>query len=318
MKPRNTFQRAIISSFFMWPAMSAIAAEPFRLPYVTTTTQVQINAYGMHQGNQIVYRYQVVNNSGSSISWVELGLNRVGYELPGKPWSLDPKYSDVAVMLEASLCKPFSYMTCSVTVFQFDYMTEPKSIITMTSVENSQTPPPTVFSDADLIRPGTTSSVAELYLPTAYQSLAYLTATGTVHLFDNYPKLPDGTNVLAYEVPFTKIDVTPPTLTLTLSPTRLRGPNGKLVTVKAAIMVKDDYDPASEIKLESITANEPLAAGDISGAAFGTDDHEFQLRDVKVPKGSSGRIYTVTYSATDGSGNKATASATVSVSSRPR
>lgn len=318
MKPRNTFQRAIISSFFMWPAVSAIAAEPFRLPYVTTTTQVQINAYGMHQGNQIVYRYQVVNNSGSSISWVELGLNRVGYELPGKPWSLDPKYSDVAVMLEASLCKPFSYMTCSVTVFQFDYMTEPKSIIEMTSVENSQTPPPTVFSDADLIRPGTTSSVAELYVPTAYQSLGYLTAIGTVHLFDNYPKLPDGTNVLAYEVPFTKIDITPPTLALTLSPTRLRGPNGKLVTVKAAIMVKDDYDPASEIKLESITANEPLAAGDISGAAFGTDDREFQLRDVKVPKGSSGRIYTVTYSATDGSGNKATASATVSVSSRPR
>lgn len=311
MNPQKTFQRVIIGGLFLWPATSAIATEPFRLPYVTTTTQVQINAYGIHQNNKVVYRYQVVNNSGSSISWVELGLNRVGYELPGKPWSLDPRYSDVPVILDANLCKPFFYMTCSIAVFQFDYMAEPKSIIKMTSVENSQTPPPTVFSNADLIRPGTASSVAELYVPAAYQSMGYLTATGMVNLFDNYPKLPDGTTILAYEVPFTKIDVTPPTLALTLNPTRLQASAGTLVTVKATITVKDDYDPAPEIKLESITANEPLAAGDISGAAFGTDDRQFQLRDVKVPSGTAGRIYTITYSATDGSGNKSTASTTV-------
>lgn len=335
MNPYKACQRAIISSLFLWPAISTIAAEPFRLPYVATTTQVQINTYGIHQGNQVVYRYQVVNNSGSSISGVELGLNRVGFELPGKPWSLDPRYSDIPVMLDTSLCKPFFYMTCSIAVFQFDYMTEPKSIINMTSVENSQTPPPNVFSHAHYIRPGTVSSVAELYVPAAYQSLGYLTASGEIQLIDNFPKLPDGTNVLAYEVPFTKIDVTPPTLTVTLSPTRLKGPDGKLANVTATITVNDNYDPAPEIKLESITANEPLAAGDIGGATFGADDRQFQLRDVKVrkgpngraytndrqfqlrdvrvPKGSTGRVYTITYSATDGSGNKATASATVSV-----
>ncbi len=108
-------------------------------------------------------------------------------------------------------------------------------------------------------------------------------------------------------------DVIPPTLTLTVNPTRLQVTAGKPVTVTATISVSDASDPAPVIRLESITANEPLAAGDITGAALGTDDRQFQLRDVKVPKGSAGRIYTITYSATDASGNKAMASATVAV-----
>jgi hypothetical protein len=110
-----------------------------------------------------------------------------------------------------------------------------------------------------------------------------------------------------------KLDTTPPTLTVTVIPTRLQAAAGKLVTVTATITVNDDHDPAPEIKLESITANEPLAAGDIAGATTGTDDREFQLRDVKVPSGTVGRVYTITYSATDASGNKATASAMVGV-----
>lgn len=110
-----------------------------------------------------------------------------------------------------------------------------------------------------------------------------------------------------------RLDTTTPTLTVTISPARLRATAGTLVNVTATVVVSDDYDPAPEIRLESITANEPLAAGDIVGAVFGTDDRQFQLRDVVVPKGSTGRIYTITYSATDGSGNKATTSATVSV-----
>lgn len=113
--------------------------------------------------------------------------------------------------------------------------------------------------------------------------------------------------------PIEKQDMAPPALSITLSPNRLQAKVGKLVTVTATINVTDNYDPQPEIRLESITSNEPLAAGDVSGADFGTDDRSFQLRDVRVPKGSAGRIYTVTYSATDGSGNKSTATATVSV-----
>jgi len=114
-------------------------------------------------------------------------------------------------------------------------------------------------------------------------------------------------------VPIERLDISPPVLTVTVSPARLRATVGTLVNVTATIAVSDDYDPTPEIKLESITANEPLAAGDIVGVGFGTDDCQFQLRDVAVPKGSTGRLYTITYSATDGSGNKTTASAAVSV-----
>jgi hypothetical protein len=108
-------------------------------------------------------------------------------------------------------------------------------------------------------------------------------------------------------------DTIPPALALTVKPARLQATVGKLVTIIATVTAKDDVDPAPTIKLESISANEPLAAGDISGAALGTDDRQFQLRDEKVQSGAVGRIYTITYSATDASGNKAMASATVRV-----
>lgn len=55
-----------------------------------------------------------------------------------------------------------------------------------------------------------------------------------------------------------------------------------------------------------------LTGGDTSEATSGADDHQLQLHDVRVPNGAAGRIYTITYSATDASGSKAMASATVS------
>jgi len=108
------------------------------------------------------------------------------------------------------------------------------------------------------------------------------------------------------------VDTLPPTLSVTLSPNTLK-PNEKLVPITATITVKDDYDPAPEIKLESIVANEPLEKEDIKDAQIGTDDRLFKLKAEREGQNKAGRIYTVTYSATDGSGNKAIATATVTV-----
>jgi hypothetical protein len=113
--------------------------------------------------------------------------------------------------------------------------------------------------------------------------------------------------------PMQLIDQTPPTLAVTLTPNILWSPNEKLVSITAAITVKDDYDPQPEITLVSITANEVLDKDDIKDAQFGTDDRKFQLKAEREGKNKAGRIYTVIYSATDASGNKATASATVTV-----
>ena len=282
-------------------------------PLASAGVPIKINAWGIHYGGQIVYRYQVENSSASIIYKANLGLNHPGKELPGLPWSLNPDYSDVPVPLDAAHCKPFYYMDCTITVFQFDYMDEPKMRIHMHGIENKLIPPPKVFSGTEHIRPGTRSSVSEITIPPAYQSPGYLTAFGEVYLLDNNTRNPDGTVVVSAEIPFTQVDVTPPTLSFTLTPATLWPPNDKLVPITATIAVTDDYDPEPEIKLESITASEPLEANDIQDAQLGTDDRSFSLAAKRAGTNLAGRIYTVTYSATDASGNKATASATVTV-----
>jgi len=282
-------------------------------PLASADVPIKINAWGIHQGGQIVYRYQIENNSASIIDQVSLGIDDVGKELPGPPWSLNPDYFNGPLPLDAAHCKPFYYMDCTIAVFQFDYMKELKSRIRMRGVENNMIPPPKIFSGAEDIRPGTRSSVAEITIPAAYQSSGYLTAFGEVFLLDNNTRNPDGTVVVSAEIPFTQVDVTPPMLSFTLTPATLWPPNGKPVPITATITVTDDYDPESEIKLESITASEALADGDIQDAQIGTDDRSFSLVAKRAGTNLAGRIYTVTYSATDASGNKATASATLTV-----
>ncbi len=114
-------------------------------------------------------------------------------------------------------------------------------------------------------------------------------------------------------VPIEKGDTTPPALSVTLNPATLWPPNNKPTPITATITAKDEYDPEPEIKLESITSNEPLDANDIQEAQLQTDDRSFSLAAKRAGNNQAGRIYTVTYSATDASGNKATASATVTV-----
>ena len=133
--------------------------------------------------------------------------------------------------------------------------------------------------------------------------------TGHYSYRENTPN--GGNKVVSY--PMELLDKTPPTLTITLNPAMLWPPNDKLAPVTATITVKDDYDPEPEIKLESVTSSETLIAGDIQDAQIGTDDRSFSLVAKRAGNNMAGRIYTVTYSTTDASGNKATASATVTV-----
>jgi hypothetical protein len=118
-------------------------------------------------------------------------------------------------------------------------------------------------------------------------------------------------------IPIDKGDTTPPVLSVTLAPNTLPR-NDRLVPITATITVKDDYDPAPEIKLESITPSEPAKPGDIRDANLGADDRQFMLKAGSKGKNKTGRIYTVIYSATDASGNKATASATAAVTHEER
>src|SRR5207247_2464669 len=80
-------------------------------------------------------------------------------------------------------------------------------------------------------------------------------------------------------------DTTPPALTLSATPSVLWPPNHQFVPVTIAVTSTDVCDTNPAIRLVSITSNEtPDAKGsgntspDVRGAAFGTDDRQFELR----------------------------------------
>ena len=114
-------------------------------------------------------------------------------------------------------------------------------------------------------------------------------------------------------------DTAPPALRVAVSPNELWPPNHKMVTIRAQVAVIDACDGVPTIRLLSISSNEPdngLGDGDtendIQGAAFGTDDREFQLRAERSGKGHS-RIYSIVYEAADLSGNRTTETVFVTV-----
>jgi predicted extracellular nuclease len=107
----------------------------------------------------------------------------------------------------------------------------------------------------------------------------------------------------------------PPTLGVSVSPDTLSPPNHRYVTVTASVTLSDDTDPAPQLSLVSVTSNEPddgADDGNTSDDIVILDDTHFRLRAERSGAGM-GRVYTVTYRATDGCGNSATQSATVGV-----
>jgi len=267
----------------IWLAVAVLVS-----PQVNAET-FEVKGYGVHSGAEIIYHYRVINNSSTNISnpaqafSVEIGRRDTDEpELTGMaPVGYPPMYDDGVRAMTA----PTGWSG----IVSGDEEHIRHTLWWETTESNF------------FLLPGQTLtglSVTRLNLSATYLDSHFSVITTDSRVF---------TGTVQRE------DIAPPVLTLSVNPTRLQVTAGKLVTVTATINVTDNYDPQPEIRLETITANEPLSAGDISGAAFGTDDRQFQLRDVTVPKGSAGRIYTITYSATDASGNKATASATVTV-----
>jgi hypothetical protein len=111
-------------------------------------------------------------------------------------------------------------------------------------------------------------------------------------------------------------DTTPPTITCATSPNTLSPPNHRLRSVQVNVSASDDSGLVSVI-LVSVTSRQPdsgLGGGDmpndIQGWSTGTDDRTGLLRAERY---RTTRVYTLTYQATDLSGNTATCLATVSV-----
>lgn len=105
-----------------------------------------------------------------------------------------------------------------------------------------------------------------------------------------------------------------PSMTVTLSPATIAYRQlGKMRTIHAALSPSGLCGPFTT-QLVSITANEPIAAGDVQFASFGTTPADLSFNVAPNRNGAeTPRIYTVTYRVTDASGNSTDVSATVTV-----
>jgi hypothetical protein len=119
----------------------------------------------------------------------------------------------------------------------------------------------------------------------------------------------------------TVVDTVAPTLELSTDPQTLWPPNHEMQRISVTSLAQDVCDPHPAVVLVSLTSSEPDDAGgnadggtqgDISGADLGMADTEVSVRAERSGSGT-GRVYTLTYSATDASGNRTSAVAVVIV-----
>jgi hypothetical protein len=253
-----------------------------------------VGVYAEHRGSKIVYHYRVTNNTQNNIAAV-----RIGYDTKNDT----DNYNDVWELLELPSGWDFK------TGIPPSSATSPQGwrvfVITLEESELLGINWETIDDSTPELYPSQIFTEMSVTLDKADAN--YITGHAFI-IFSSKPKTPTTPTV-----PLERLDITPPTLSFTLNPATLWPPNEKRVPITATIAAQDDYDPEPEIKLESITASEALADGDIQDAQLGTDDRSFSLTAKRAGTNMAGRIYTVTYSATDASGNKATASATVTV-----
>lgn len=273
--------------------------------FAQTPAPVKVTAWGLHFGGQITYKYRIQNLGVHPIDRIFIGFYPPTATADGAAeLSVAPYYPEGTTMWLPSRVSQSpagwgvntSYPDESAT-FALDWIEASHYRRMRPKADSPDIPVPT--TPPNIMPPGATWEQFSVTVP--MPDLAYI--QGHANFFYGHEE---------FTVQIEKGDTSPPVLTLALSPNTLP-PSGKLVPITATITVKDDYDPAPEIKLESITPNEPVERGDIRDAALGTDDRQFMLKAERDGKNKAGRSYTVIYSATDASGNQSIASARITV-----
>jgi len=125
----------------------------------------------------------------------------------------------------------------------------------------------------------------------------------------------DSGNAVSKSMTVTVVDTTPPTISVSVIPDSLWPPNHKMVDIQATVSANDICDASPDVVLTSITSDEPdngLGDGDKPNDIVLTTLFTFKLRSERSGE-YDGRVYTITYTATDDSGNSASATDTVIV-----
>jgi hypothetical protein len=122
-------------------------------------------------------------------------------------------------------------------------------------------------------------------------------------------------NVSAPAVQTIKVkDTQAPTVSAaTATPNSLWPPNHQMVPITVSYTAGDNCGPVTSVL--TVTSNEPingLGDGDTAPDWVVVDDHHLQLRSERAG-GGNGRVYTITVTTTDSSGNQTVRTTTVSV-----
>lgn len=110
-------------------------------------------------------------------------------------------------------------------------------------------------------------------------------------------------------------DVIAPTVTVTATPTDIWPPNHRMVQIDTRVTATDDTDPAPSVKLVGVTSTEPddgQGDGTTADDVEVTEDGRIFVRAERSGTGG-GRMYTVTYQATDKAGNTGYGSVDITV-----
>jgi hypothetical protein len=126
----------------------------------------------------------------------------------------------------------------------------------------------------------------------------------------------NGNTASCFQV-LTVIDKTPPVISAeSVSPAVLWSPNHKMVDVTVSYQASDNCLLSSPVtNTLSVTSNEPAnGSGDGNTASDWeiVDTHHVRLR-VEIAGNGHGRLYTISITSTDGSGNASSRQVTVSV-----
>lgn len=281
------------------------------------TSPARVGVYAKHVGNKIVYYYRVTNKSPLDITAVSIGYDTLNDNDPGNDvWELSELPSGWNIKFgipSASSNSPTGWRVRMDTPDE-----ESKTHAITWEIANDKSP--VISSGQTSVKMSVALDKADMSYLTGHALVTFsdgthvpVTKSTPATIANDPPAAVTKAPPLNISVPIDSIDNSPPALEVTLTPNTVWPSDSRYIPVNVTFATKEDnFDSLPEIRLESITSNEPLEPDDIRDANYGLDDRYLRLRS--KCSGSASRVYTVIYSATDASGNQSTASATVTVS----
>ena len=194
----------------------------------TNPVAVSVGVYAQHSGGKIIYHYRVTNKSQQNITAVSIGLDNRNDTNLGNDIN---ELLDLPSGWNAKLGIP-STSSNSPTGWRVSVIAPEDNATHAIAWETMNDHSPKILAGQTINK----MSIALDNPDNNYQSGHALVT------FD------DG-NPVNLTVPLDRLDITPPSLTVILSPDTIVSQNDKFVAIKASFIVKDDYDRLPEIRL---------------------------------------------------------------------